>query len=773
MPAKLPLKGEARKKMSIKDYQNRRNKSVSPGDADPAVKAETRPNGTVDVKVSKEIVKVEDTKPKAKPVNANVDKPNQGQNGDRNTSRPSQPQHDTESRKRAADSDRNLPPQKRPKTEINVIEPDQPRPVKADAPRSRERANDRPQKESRNESSRPTVNGLAPLAADREREHTASPRSTIQVNGTKPHYDSGRSTPRKMEVSKSSVPALLSPLPPSFFDDIEPEEQSKIKRKPAEKAPAKTIRQEGASASKKPKQAPIKIPALLSPTLPPIVEEELARIKNTPSKGDSNQRNISQSPISVKKLPKPIIAEPAAEPERPSKIVTLKFKKAPMIKRAKDLLSLPSKSIKDALKKERSISVEATPPPARKRPRPVTDEQPADTIVSKRSKSTVVDSLVVAAKPSDYSTPKTSIAATAMSRATSSQSQAGKIETPGKDSSTRQTPSTIDRPQPPAGPDSPEAARAVRGVSAATLEYFRERDEEYRTLGSKLKHTRDAITKEASRNGKPISTSDDKKQTALHFEMILAYMMAFWSLNQHRILGGRTPDINCWDSLLPHFQELKKRPQVQTNRALRMLALQLYALCLEQITYCFGAIGDPQLAASLFPRWQKNDRLRTTIWTEAMVLSEGVKDERMRSVMGPWTKVEDAMLLAVAILRRWTERDEVPWRPLILKDKEKEREKGDREPPPPPSSSSQQQRDGGKAGGRDGIPPPVRDRERDRDRDRDHRDKDNDRDRDRDRDRIGDRERDKDRIRERERERDRGRERERDRSRIGRENGYR
>ena len=83
----------------------------------------------------------------------------------------------------------------------------------------------------------------------------------------------------------------------------------------------------------------------------------------------------------------PVFSDPgypnsaASEEPRPdirSRIVTLKLKKAGA-KRAKELLSLPPK---DALRKERSISEESTPPPARKRPRLLYDGPPDGRVTS-------------------------------------------------------------------------------------------------------------------------------------------------------------------------------------------------------------------------------------------------------------------------------------------------------------------------------------------------------------------------------------------------------
>jgi hypothetical protein len=133
----------------------------------------------------------------------------------------------------------------------------------------------------------------------------------------------------------------LSPLHPSLFEG-EAEKGSM----PKKKATGKVSKPEREKTRK-----PFKIPALLSPTLPPVIEEILAGTdrKQTASKGVSGQAS-SQSSDSSNGARKTIVAAPPVrvieeeeKPARPSLTVTLKLKKA-NAKRAKELLSLPSKS---------------------------------------------------------------------------------------------------------------------------------------------------------------------------------------------------------------------------------------------------------------------------------------------------------------------------------------------------------------------------------------------------------------------------------------------
>jgi hypothetical protein len=579
--------------------------------------------------------------------------------------------------------------------------------MKPEAARARDRVNDKPHRDSRGESLHPTANGLAPSTADGGRENTASPRSTIQVNGTRQHSDSGRSTPRRMEnLARPALPELLSPLHPSL--EAELHERETGRRRIAEKVPQRP--QKIDPPAKRPKPS-VQIPQLLSPTLPPIVEAELARRKKTPPKSEGNNRNnlTPESPTSARKTKVQLAdEEEPSRPARPSRIVTIKLKKG-MAKRAKELLSLPSRSAKDALRKERSMSVEDTPPPARKRPRPA-DDAPSEPTVAKRNKATA-DSVI--ARPIGPSTPLKQ-SATAMSRVTSSQS----LGTPGNSQSLTLTPGALDRPPTRSDSVEPGRARSTGDMlrDRAAIENLREKSEEYRVLGNSIKHQRDDIFRAANNSKDGLTKDDERRSTALHFEMVLAYMVSFSMFNQMRMLERKVCDLTRFESLLPHFAELRHRIRREGHpEALRALALQLHAICLEQITAAFQTL-DPQAVPLGFARWVKLERQRAPTWAEAVASYEAVEDRRMRTLMGPWSKVEDAVMATLNVLRRWADRHNVRWNPVVMKDK---------------------QADADKERGRD------RDRERERDRPRERipermngggvgRDRDRERDRDRD-----------------------------------------
>ncbi|KAJ4307043.1 hypothetical protein N0V88_000418 [Collariella sp. IMI 366227] len=588
----LASKGEVKKKMSLMDYKNKK-KSASPVENGTLGAAGPIKNGALPKKplppridiTTEEATAVQ--KPGASRLAGHsVEKSRPETNGNRRKPPQVNIQAEIDSRKRPADSDGIKSPPKRAKPGISTTRPEHPR-----------QAASKPSRDTKSELLHPRANGLAPSSMDKDREATASPKSTILVNASRPRSDSGTSTPRKPEpLPKSGLPMLLSPLNPSLFE-------SAPKKKLPEKSAKSEKADDGPSASKKGKN-PIRIPPLLSPTLPPVVEEAFAAKdrKLTSSKTVPNQAS-GQTSDSSNNARKTIVAAPPIrvideeeKPSRPSKIVTLKFKKA-AVKRVKELLSLPSKSAKDALKKERATSIEPNPPPAKKRPRSA-DDVPQDTIPAKRPKPTAD---VITAKLPPRPTTPLKPAAASMSRVASSQSQGA---TPGA------TTAGVTPARPPT--TAPNPLRTLDPKTLAQAELYRDRHTEYTRLGSKLKHARDDLVRLAA-GGNPhnLSPTEERRAAALHFEMVLAYMVAFHSLNAMRLLERRACDVAAWETLLPHFSELRTR--VAGFRPLRVMATQVYALCLEQITNGFATL-DPAAAAGGFARWTRHNRTRAGVW---------------------------------------------------------------------------------------------------------------------------------------------------------------
>ncbi|KAK0741696.1 hypothetical protein B0T21DRAFT_408554 [Apiosordaria backusii] len=621
-PKPVTRVGEVKKKMSLAEALKRRQSPQSPmgnsNNNETPSKTESRttnggsvhkpppppPSRERDVVAKKETVKpVErsdvrrlasrtDSRPESR-----AERPRSELNGDRNKHPPPRSQPEPESRKRVADTDSSLPPQKRPRSEqvssTSKLDREYGRQPKPEPPRGRDRGPERTQRDrdTKNDSLHPTTNGLAPASTDRDRENTASPRSTIQVNGSRVWSDSGRSTPRKSEaLTKSSLPELLSPLHPYLEAELE---EQRPRRKLADKAPPRSQKADGPPPAKKRK--PPVIPELLSPTLPAIVEEALVQSNHTPSKSRSGSQASESSPSSARKtiIAAPLVSlpPPAAEekPLRPSRIVTLKLKKA-NAKRAKDLLSLPSKSAKDALKKERSISVEAAPPPpARKRPRPATDEPdppppPAAAIPAQKSRPIKAELM----KNNNTNSPSTPLRLPQNNNSQPTPLRPNST-TPLKHSITAAAGAEI-----PARPPTRDVPLDPRTI--AQIEHHKSLHNEYVRLGSKIKHTRDDLTRSTGGNPSP---ADEKRLSALHLEMVLTYFLAFHSLNISRTLAGKPGEVQMWDSLLPHFNELRNRQGVKQSRVLRALAAQLHVSCVEQIVSAYFTLDEGQAGGGL------------------------------------------------------------------------------------------------------------------------------------------------------------------------------
>jgi hypothetical protein len=189
---------------------------------------------------------------------------------------------------------------------------------------------------------------------------------------------------------------------------------------------------------------------------------------------------------------------------------------------------------------------------------------------------------------------------------------------------------------------------------------FRQRQAEFSSLGGRLKHTKDDIIR--SRGPSPLSPGEEKRVAALHFEMILSYMVAFKALNQARALDHKVSDLKTWETLLPHFPELRHR--LRKCRPLLALAVQMQAVCLEEITHAFMTL-DRNSAINLHPSWAKHEKKRPPTWAEAFGIQSEFDDSRMKATLGPWSSVDDAVSAALLIMRRWAERENVNWRPEI------------------------------------------------------------------------------------------------------------
>lgn len=548
------------------------------------------------------------------------------------------PSPSSEGKKRSLDQDDNTRPHK--KTKSSEPQPSEvPRkPLRPETPTSREHVRSA-SKDGRPGVSQSNLSGRAAPPSSKD-QRAVSPK--ITVNGTKSQSSASRSTlPPKPDTSgKHLVPPILSPLKLAFEDDME---TWSPKKKTADshttgKSQTKPSRPE---VTVKKKSTTPELPPILSPTLPPQVEEALARIQKTQPKEESKDPPGPQPPDATAsaRRTRPAVDNSDAT-TRPTKIVTLKYRKKDR-KNIQSLLALPSRP----WPKERSLSAEDTPPPAGKRPRatePIA-EPGASSVATKRPRAPETTG-----SKAPYTPPKPPT--------TNSLSAAGGSQT--------QTPGGRVVQTPGAG----EAAQT--GREGAAKETLRRRWDEFCKVGKKLKHKRD---KEFPANGAGPNAgaqSRDYRRAMLTIEMILAYMIAFRSLNQRSEISGAAMDMASWLTLEPHLRELKQ--MARSSTPLQALAYQLHGIVINELIRAFASLGlhageqlklgkDQHMA--VFQAMKNNPR----IWTEANDLRAKVSDKNQRTpTMGNWTTPHKAASDALSVLARFAEREHVNWRAEVV-----------------------------------------------------------------------------------------------------------
>ncbi|EFW98466.1 hypothetical protein CMQ_4318 [Grosmannia clavigera kw1407] len=705
--ADVNSKGETKKKVSLKDYQNKLQKKLpgSPPDSAPdsgskAAKLDTGRSRSTSTMASLPAGHRLPPKPDV--------------NGDRKynhspskSPKPLQSSGVSDSRKRPADTHETSRPHKRSRSDTSMS---------SDSPPAPSRFNQRPhnppspldlnnRKEDRK---RTTANGQSQhRSRDSSNNHAALPAS--RANGHHPQRtdDERERTPENDVINApGSVPSLPPILSPLHFNP-ERDRESSVKRSRPTAAPLSK------SASKTKSGKPDALPPLLSPTLPPIVEQELLRLSKPTINLTAAPRSNQELPVSSSSGKKParpapdrekdeehkeiqayrepqrepqreLLREPQRESHRESQrepprelsreaqrepqrelqkeppaqkrtcIVTLKYKKK-NAKRVRHLLALQPTPMKAPSKRtERSLSVEDTLPPA-----PITKKRPVQSdnlagdpspSVSFKHPRTVAEKSISAARAP--AAPATPLKATPMVRVTSNNSQ---VLTPNESAS--YTPRSAERPLTSQGDP----------ASAAAVSKYRRRYDAYLTLGTKLKHDRDAIVKNRLPNGTTkladgvaapapnLLPSEKRLVAALSLEMVMSYMIAFKAFNQSRHLERRGSDITVWERLMPHLAEL--RSHARQFRPIEALALQLRAIFFEQMLVAITSHEAQSVAGKLL----KATKLRLEAWTDAQNSVDLVSDESMRVVVGPWLGVEDTVRAMLPVLRRWCDKENVAW----------------------------------------------------------------------------------------------------------------
>lgn len=477
--------------------------------------------------------------------------------------------------------------------------------------------------------------GRAAQPSSKDQPRAVSPKTT--VNGTKLQSSASRNTlPPKPDTSgKHLVPPILSPLKLTFDDDLE---TWSPRKKAAEghtvgKPQSKPSRPEGAV---KKRAATPELPPILSPTLPPQVEEALARIQKTQAREETKDPPAQSSDVvtGARKTRPP--ADNCDAEARPTKIITIKYKKT-LRKRIQSLLALPSRP----WPKERSLSADDTPPPASKRPRatePIA-EPVTSSVGAKRPRA---PETTVTRAP--YTPPKPPTA--------NSLSAPGGSQTHTPGGRVAQTPGTGDAAQ--------------TGREGTAKETLRRRWDEFCKIGKKLKHKRDKEFPANAAGHNAVGQPRDYRRAMLTIEMILAYMIAFRSLNQRSEISGAAMEMGSWLTLEPHLRELKQMARHSTS--LQALAYQLHGIVINELIRAFASMGlhggeqlklgkDQHMA--VFQAMKNNPR----IWTEANDLRGKVSDKSLRTpTMGTWTTPHRAASDALQVLARFAEREHVNWR---------------------------------------------------------------------------------------------------------------
>lgn len=656
-PQSTPLAGlkKAGNKVSLKDWKNKKTTTSPTENGTPGKMDEKKPPGAAS-RSEKDGSRKELDKAKENGLRREAIAQEPRSNGEVEKSKSSLPSRfahkdvpspSSEGKKRQLEQEDSARPLKKTKPSEPPLSDQPRRPPRPETPSNREHARS-VSKDGRTAGAQPTASSRAGPSSSKDHHRAVSPR--ITVNGTKSQASAPRSSLHaKTDTSgKHLVPPLLSPLRRLPFD--EELETASTKKRPADShgtGKPTSRAQKPEVPAKKQKSVTPDLPPLLSPTLPPVIEEALARIK-TPIKGEANQPDSqsSESPASARKArPR---ADDAEEETRPkSKIVTMKIKKGSYRKRLQSLLALPSKS-----SKERSVSVENTPPPAKKRPRPSEAEpEPAASISAKRPRTAEIS-----ASKAPYTPPKP---ATANSQSAHGSSQ---MQTPGE--RVAQTPGAGD-----AGPPGRE------GGSQAAKETYKQRWETFSRIGRRLKHKRDG---ECQTNGTGPSAGgqakrseiDTNRRAVLTIEMILAYMICFRSGDQRSELSGTPMNVPAWLTLEPHLRELKG--MTRHSVPLQALACQLHGTVVNEIVRTYGSLGmqngevpklDREVSKGVFHALRSNSR----IWTEANELRSKVLDKSLKTpAMGPWTSPHKAATEALSVLVRFAEREHVNWRAEVV-----------------------------------------------------------------------------------------------------------
>ncbi|CAJ2510980.1 Uu.00g066050.m01.CDS01 [Anthostomella pinea] len=633
-PTTTPLRNDpnkVKKKVSLKDYKNRK----TDGDSPPKTGGPSDKLATLKEKEA----------PKKLPELAATEMDGHRDAKSTTNTKPLAHRQRTPSpdrKRRVADTEESLKPAKRLKVGDATPSNAGARPSKDTTPQKNGRIVSSTKSDGKDLKPQPVTNGRSALS--NLGKSGASPKPASQVNGSQKHTAS--SVHKKVDNTSTpnsrSLPPLLSPTLAANVSDLVKEDAKSSrpspKKKPAEtnslKPQPKKLRddREPSPSSKK-----RKIPPLLSPTLPAMVMEELARVeKRTPSKEPAPRSSqVSDSSGSIKKPAKPskhedTIHVDSKKGEPDQHMVTIKYKKR-MAKTIERLLALPpggkkkAEALKDRAAGDRAGSVE--PGTARKRPRTATDVSEA----SKRPRTS--DSLRPSTPPRQ---------ATSMTRVASSSFQAG---TPGVTNSLTPAPQVPAERRRPPDPDTMHKVHALQAGHKSFME-----------LGTKLKHERDAILKAR------MPENDRERQVAIAagVQSLLAYMHAVKLQSDVFDLQRQVRRPQPWKEVLALFRVI--RNDCSRHNQLSALLLRIQGICLVWLgRSMWFYTNDPDVmkeananSKEQYDIWRLADHARKSmgIHDDSPEWSDGGAVGKLLDRLGPWTSPDESIPIALAVLRK-------------------------------------------------------------------------------------------------------------------------
>ncbi|KFA66632.1 hypothetical protein S40285_03048 [Stachybotrys chlorohalonatus IBT 40285] len=585
-----------------------------------------------------------------------------------------------DSKKRVAESNDESRPQKRPKPDDRRPADERSQQPRDDANRRKER--DLPsardavaQKNGRPPAASALPNGKSMLKAATSTKGSATPvpRSRgSSINGARPStLPTTRTTPSKTEgSSKAYVPPLLSPLHLSFGDhDRDSSTIESRKKRDDDRDSIKAARPkkpEPPPPTKRPK-SPVRLPPLLSPTLPPEIEAELQKRGSKLPDGDSKESQASATSSSKRTTPpEDDEGEKDGEKEvgkdggkeRETLIVTFKISKRNRTTLRRILALPPAKK-----EPQEQDSSEPGPPPTQAKKRPAgVPEGTMDSIAVKRPRTS--DFASSARLPAPATPSKKG--STAMSRVSSTNSQAA-AHTPGDLPSS--TPSALG-----------SADRAFNGLDLpkggkADIAAMKDREARMATLGRRLKHNADQAMKgrfgpHATNGNVRPGDASTRLGYVLALESIIAFVTSFHAQNTHRSMCNKACDPSSWESLFPlmefHQKEMR-RLDPRKFQPLYALLLVLQAVAVDELIKCYGTYENPASRVTV-PELVKHERARSRIAPHIREANNRIENPDLRPNITPWATVDEVTEMALRVLRRWCREENVDWTPANFKD---------------------------------------------------------------------------------------------------------